>query len=610
MHSSREASVRPAFAAALSILATLAALALPAWLVAEPAQADARRIVLDGDLADWSGATPVHVDPSGDGGSSGIDLGAIRMAHDEERFFIAFEVGADLVLSESNLLTLYLDTDNNAATGFALGFMGAELVWNFGNRNGHFFYPGGYVAITWSDLELLCGPTDSGPAFELAIARDALPDGVRRLFGGSSFRAAFRDQGGGGDWAPDMGTAISYAFDAQVPPPLAPIELTRQPGPMRLVTYNVLQDQLFDYTPKQSFRRILQAIEPDVVAFQEIYDHTATETRQLIESWLGGTWDAYKISDKVLVTRTSILAHYEIAGGRGAAYLISPLGDVADDILIIDVHLSCCSANSERQAQCDAIMAFIRDAHEPGGVIDLTADNPIVITGDTNFVGYHRQLQTLLTGDILDNATHGPDFAPDWDGSGLADRISRHVTEPVGYTWYKTWSDYWPSRLDYIISTDSNLGWALSGTLQTELLPASYLGEYGLQANDSGTASDHIPHFGDMVTLGQGVAELPPVAGGWRLSLAGPNPAVGEARLLLESARLTPSTGAPGLAILDGAGRAVRLLAPATAGDGRVLLRWDGCDGRGRPVAAGTYWARTAGARAGDGSALRLVLVR
>ncbi len=588
---------------AFKLLAALAALGL---LAAPAAQADARRIFLDGAMADWEGVTPAYVDPTGDGGSSGIDLASIWMAHDEARFFIAFEVGADLILSEDNLLTLYLDTDNNAATGYPLGFMGAELVWNFGNRNGHFFYPGGYVAITWPDIELLCGPTHSSTVFELAVARDAVPDGTHPLFGTSSIRAAFRDQGGGGDWAPNMGSAIPYTLDSQSPPALEPIELVRQPGPMRLVTYNVLSDQLFDYTPGQSFRRILQAIEPDVIAFQEIYDHTATQTRQLIESWLGGAWDAYKISDKVLLTRTSVLAHYEIYGGRAAAYLIAPMNEVDDDLLVIDVHLSCCDANEERQAQCDAIMAFIRDAHEPGGLIDLTADNPIIITGDTNFVGWRRQLETLLTGDIYDNTTYGPDCAPDWDGTDLVDRISRHVTEPVGYTWYKSWSDYWPSRLDYIISTDSNLGITLSATLQTELLPESYLLEYGLQAADTGTATDHLPHFADLVTAGQGVVELPPALGGWRLSLAGPNPAAGEVRLQLEAG--AGGAARPALGIHDAMGRVLRVLAPAATGDGPATVRWDGRDGGGRPVAAGPYWVRPVGA--GGPSGLRVILVR
>lgn len=597
MHHRRSASL---FLAAPIILAMN--LAGPA------AQADARRILLDGALEDWTGLAPVHIDPTGDGGTSGIDLASIWMAHDEARFFIAFEVGTDLVLSETNLLTLYLDTDNNAATGYPLGFMGAELVWNFGNRNGHFFYSGGYVAISWDDIELLAGPTHSSTVFEIAIARDALPDGVHPLFGASPIRAAFRDQSGGGDWAPNMGSAIAYTLDSQSPAPLEPIDITRQPGPMRLVTYNVLQDQLFDYIPRQSFRRILQAIEPDVIAFQEIYNHTATETRLLIESWLGGTWDAYKISDKVLLTRTSILAHYEIAGGRGAAYLVAPMGDVTDSLLIINVHLSCCTADPERQEQCDAIMAFIRDAHEPGGQIDLTPDNPIIITGDTNFVGLRRQLTTLLTGDILDNTTYGPDFPPDWDGSDLTDRISRHVTEPVGYTWYKPWSTYWPSRLDYIIYSDSNLGVPMSATLQTELLGESYLLEYGLEPNDTSTASDHIPHFADLVSSGQSVVELSPALGNWRLSLAGPNPGAGEARLLLEAGRLARSERAPDLWIHDAAGRLIRVLSPVAPDQGRTVVRWDGRDAGGRTVAAGAYWVRPAAA--GEAGAVRVIILR
>ena len=67
------------------------------------------------------------------------------------------------------------------------------------------------------------------------------------------------------------------------------------------------------------------------------------------------------------------------------------------------------------------MMKFLRDAKEGIGPIPLEANTPIVIVGDMNLVGFNEQLETLLTGDIFDEVTHGLDFNPDWDGNALLD---------------------------------------------------------------------------------------------------------------------------------------------------------------------------------------------
>jgi flagellar basal-body rod modification protein FlgD len=54
--------------------------------------------------------------------------------------------------------------------------------------------------------------------------------------------------------------------------------------------------------------------------------------------------------------------------------------------------------------------------------------------------------------------------------------------------------------------------------------------------------------------------------------------------------------------ILDGQGRAIRSLAGGAAA-GENLVRWDGLDGAGSRVAAGSYWVRVEATRA-DGTAL------
>jgi len=598
-------------------VAVLAAGLLAAVLIVLPrAGAEQHRVFLDGVFPDWEGTAAVHVDPAGDGGPSGIDLQSIWIVDDGERLYLRFDVTTDLILQSDNSLSLYLDTDNDPATGLLLYPVGAELRWDFGSRSGVFFYDGGWEQIAWADAGFLSGPTHSWSGFEIALERSAVPAAGFPLFSGDTIQVMFHDWEGGGDWAPDAGNAISYVFDVGSVAPIDSLVLEPEvSGACRLVTYNVHFDDLFDPGKQPSFGRVLQAIDPAVIAFQEIYDHSASQTRLVIENYLGGDWEAVQINDLVLLTRSTILDSWVLAGNRAGAHLITPIGDWEHDLLIINAHLSCCDNDPARQEQVDAIMAFVRDARTPGGLLDLTSENPIVITGDMNFVGLFRQLETLLTGDIEDEATYGPDFAPDWGETDFFDQVPRQPTNALGYTWYNEWSSYWPGRLDFIIYSDSNTQCPKDLVLQTERMPASYLSTYGLQAYDTGNASDHLPHFADLLPASQGlVDELPALRRGWQLALAGASPARGEVRLVLTipspvaEGGLAVSSARVEFSVQDATGRLIRRLDPITEPAGTYPVLWDGTDRHGRTVSSGVYWVR---ARTPGGSlAARALLLR
>ena len=71
-------------------------------------------------------------------------------------------------------------------------------------------------------------------------------------------------------------------------------------------------------------------------------------------------------------------------------------------ILFINSHLSCCGNDEARQDLVDEMMAWIVN-----NVGDLNVYTPIVYAGDLNLVGYAQQLETLLTGDIVQTQTFG-----------------------------------------------------------------------------------------------------------------------------------------------------------------------------------------------------------
>ena len=80
-----------------------------------------------------------------------------------------------LVLQENNDLRLYIDTDNNSGTGTQVAGMGADLIWNFGQRSGSY----NLGSIGWDDIGVVASPAYEADEFELSIRRDATPG--RRL---------------------------------------------------------------------------------------------------------------------------------------------------------------------------------------------------------------------------------------------------------------------------------------------------------------------------------------------------------------------------------------------------------------------------------------------
>jgi endonuclease/exonuclease/phosphatase family metal-dependent hydrolase len=262
-----------------------------------------------------------------------------------------------------------------------------------------------------------------------------------------------------------------------------------------VLTYNILQDGLFHPERIPAFRRLLQAIDADIIGFQEFDRALDGETRAGVRSLLpvkdGGEWSMAKVADNVAVTRYPILRSAEVSGN--GAFLVDLSGRGGGLLLLIVAHPPCCDRNEARQAEIDALMGFVRDTREGDAALSVPEDTPILIVGDMNLVGYARQLKTLLEGEIVSSGTFGPAFAPDWDGTGLADAVPRHLASPMAFTWYGATSSFTPGRLDYIVYTDSVLRAVNRFVLFTPEMPREMLASLGLQSEDTSVASDHLP---------------------------------------------------------------------------------------------------------------------
>ena len=454
-------------------------------------------VVVDGAFSDWQHLSPLHLDPPGDRGSGDYDFGRLWVTHNDRLLFLRIEIGHEINLQSKNDIRLFLDTDNNPETGMQIHGIGAELEWNFGYKPGLFVTGTDSVEIVHSDIGLATSPTVSSTEFEIALDRLARPDGRTSLFPGKKARIVFATSGG--DVLPDRGKTVAYTIGDPPLPPSPPLSLQKQsPEHLRVLSYNVWNDGLFDDARLPSFARILTAIKPDIIGFQEIDDYTAEQTAARVDSIRSlaeKPWYHSKVGDNVALSKYPITETFDVEGNGVFLIDLRP----HDSLLLIVAHTPCCDKNTERQYEIDAMMAFVRDAKAPGGRLDLEPDTPILVIGDMNLVGDVRQLRTLLTGDIVNRDRFGTPFAPDWDGTPLAD-LSPHQTElPVTYTWYRDRSTFTPGRLDFILYTDSVLDVGNRFILFTCEMSSDSLTAYGLQLEDVIKASDHLPVVGDFI---------------------------------------------------------------------------------------------------------------
>ncbi len=539
----------------------------------------AARIFIDGLFGDWDGVPPVCSDAAGDGSSGDVDFGRLWVANDEDRLYMSLEVGGEINIQGGNRIAVFLDTDNDPATGRPWHGIGAELTWTFGSRTGLFVVDGHTFEIGHDRIGFVAAPTVTAARFEFAFDRTATPVGSYLLFQGDTVRVAIADPDGG-DVLPDADGGIVYVFDdAPLPPRMPPSIRKREESHVRFLTYNVLFDGIFETGRRRSFDRIFRALVPDIVGFEEIYNHSAEETRDLVAGFLPGVeWYGAKVDpDIIAVSRYPIVETYAI--GTNGAFLIDLGGDDAGRVLLVVAHLPCCGNDGGRQAEVDAVMAFIRGAKAGGGVPDLAPGTPIVIVGDMNFVGDRRQLNTLLTGEIVNTAVYGPWFHPDWDDSDFGDARPLHTDTPMGFTWEDFGSSYWPGRLDFVVYSDAVLDMANAYVLSTREMHEDTLATFGLLETDTATASDHLPVVADFIV--SPAKPAPPSR-----SFVSPNPA------RRGRTSITFGVGLRGrskqVTYYDVMGRRVN---QAAAGPDDDLILWDGRNSDGDVVAPGIYIA-------------------
>lgn len=281
---------------------------------------------------------------------------------------------------------------------------------------------------------------------------------------------------------------------------------------VRVMSWNVKLTSILppDGVRQESFARIVQAIDPDVIGLQEVMLPDQAEVlAQLMNRYVpldkGGSWQVHTVADNALISRFplhqrggELVVRYpypelelpDFHYGYAAALIDIPDYSGGTDMYVVAMHNK--SGDGEenvrlRQLQSDVIASWLRDIRKPGHTSFIPEKTPIVILGDMNVVpsAPMRPFETLLSGDIADEESFGPDFRVDWDDSDMADaRPSHNELGRDFYTWRNDNLPFEPSALDRIIFTDSVMSIRRRFVLNTMTMLPNDLENHRLKQTD------------------------------------------------------------------------------------------------------------------------------
>jgi len=423
---------------------------------------------VDGTFSDWT-ADDYSIDDAGD--SQALDILKVSVANDAERLYLLLETNNEFDMQDDEDITVFIDSDNNPNTGFSRGGIGAEFTYYYGARRGFInLADGSSMQVNHAGLGAMSSPTVTSDKFELVLDRFVETNGFSATMGTTI--SILIENDGAGDLVPNVDGGFQYTLN-DTPIFERQYNLTKDDDHTRFMSYNVLNDGIFDPGKQFEFIDIFQAINPDVIAFQEVYNTSANDVQVLLNEVLplggGQSWQVAKSNpDIMLATRFEVEA----------------FDDIGQPIIVYNVHLPCCDNDIQRQMEIDNLLSVLRDKESSSqtGFI-YPDDSPTIITGDFNLVGLKQNYDSFIEGDILDNASYGQDFTPDWDGSVMEDANPYVTGFPGNYTWNNPNGSYHPGKLDFLFYTGSVMEQQNGFLLDTEHLSATELANYDLSAN-------------------------------------------------------------------------------------------------------------------------------
>lgn len=468
------------------------------------------QIKIDGQFQDWENVYTIE-DELNDV-ESGVDFKSISITNDNKYLYIKFETTEDIDLLDTGFegedlynLEIFIDTDNNNKTGYVSNNnpnIGCDLGVMLNQRLVWFNTPEPDIQISLYDIGVFPAPTVTSNQFEIAIDLQSEYEGMQ-LFSNSEIKIQLRDLISN-DNVPNINSEIIYTINSKaIEYPMININKENE-NSIRLTAYNVLYDGFSDSDRLEYLKNILKALNSDIFAFSECYETSEDVVKNILDEILPMSnsegWSVIKKQedDLILASKYPIIIDWpdELLGVKKMHPCLIDLPDniYQKDLLVINAHMSCCDNDIARQEQADDFVNFILDAKTQGGVIDLEEGTPFILCGDLNLVGLNQQLETILSGEIINTDTFGTGGGMNWSNNNLKDQNCMHVENPFSYTWrdinYSTGS-YPYGKLDYMIFSDDVISAQKSFSMDTEFISQQTLNNFNLNSDDA-FGSDHL----------------------------------------------------------------------------------------------------------------------
>lgn len=445
-------------------------------------------IAIDQHFSDWADIPSIAVEDTVG------PLVSAAFASDAERVYFHLIYDRVIALDEGLIphgTKLALDLDGNPATGQIVGgFQGAEVVVYLKDRYVNTSSGADVIQSSLNARQVRMAPTYGAAEHEVSI--DRAVNGITPATG--EIRWSVQCTASGQQVSANNDVPLSSSPALAVATPLERATDTE----VRVAFWN-MNRRLDEADAQGAMSRILQAVQPDIIAMSEVEDFSAEWTQNLLNEWMPldtGQWHVAKDDwDLMVASRWPILQTFP------EIYRQFPVVIEAGwegQLMVTASHLKCCNGAEQRRTEADEYMAFLRDALSEGGAFDLPHRTPVVYGGDLNMVGPGWAMHTLLTGDIHNESANGPDFAPDWDGTALKELSGMHTDQAMTYTWRSDGSQWPAGKLDYILVQDGVVEVLGNFTLETASMPAARREQYGLQAGDDMQASDHLIVVADL----------------------------------------------------------------------------------------------------------------
>jgi Endonuclease/Exonuclease/phosphatase family len=497
-------------------------------------------IVTDGRFDEWRDVPVILQDSADAPPDAAVDLGAVQVVDDPRFLHLTVTLGRVVnAQAMRGTVRILFDADGKRGTGATLrGLRGTDFILELSRRDdprrGAMGAGVGVRAVTRDAItpirsgylvDALVAPTHSATEFEIRIARGRQLDEGPPIFSGSSLRMrlVFEDARG----IRDETRIVTYHMRTHVAESHSDsihVDLNKAAGAFRVVQWNVADATIF--ASPDPFRRILAALEPDVLLLDEVFGNVSrSELERFFETPPLGTLGEWRfvmsrsggrqktvVASRLPIVREERLATVNYASGaidrleqqvndprfqrlfslereRGVpatgAWVTTRQDDVERPILFVPLDLQSGGYDGSGEDQLRELQAAtIGD--QVVDVLRRRRDTPAVIVGgDFNLVGSDRPLHDLRQ--RFANINTPMDVVDPY-----------RLTGQSQVTWRGRADDpFTPGCLDFIVFTAERFEVVRSFVFDTDEIPRAMQIRLGLEPDDSRSSSDHLPVVAD-----------------------------------------------------------------------------------------------------------------